>query len=161
MMKSFLAAFLALVTLAWAWTSLPAADTPPLTPWALRAQALTLTGLWSFAMLSLAMVLATRPAWLERPFGGLDRLYRVHKWAGILAVGFASTHWLVELSDEAIKASFGRAGRLPREHGGALAEALRAGLRRLGESRPRFHQECFEIRGACRRKRRRSEATNA
>jgi predicted ferric reductase len=124
-MTRFLAAFLALVTLAWGWSALPAIDAAPLTLWTLRAQALTLTGLWSFALLSLAMVLATRPPWLERPFGGLDRLYRTHKRAGILAAGFAATHWLVELSDEPIKAIHGRAGRLPREHGGALFEALR------------------------------------
>ena len=35
------------------------------------------------------MTLATRPVWLERPLGGMDRVYRLHKWSGILAVGFA------------------------------------------------------------------------
>lgn len=135
-MKRFLAAFIALVTLAWAWPLLSttgAAASAPASPWALRAHALTLTGLWSFALMSLAMVLATRPAWLERPFGGMDRIYRVHKWAGILAIGCAALHWLVELSDDLIKALWGRAGRLPKDHGGGLLEAMRDLAEELGE----------------------------
>ncbi|ATE61623.1 ferredoxin reductase family protein [Thauera sinica] len=135
-MKRFLAAFVALVTLAWGWDLLPAAGAAPAAPvtaWTVRQHALTLTGLWSFSLMSLAMVLATRPAWLERPFGGMDRIYRVHKWAGILAIGFAVLHWLVEMSDDLIKTVFGRAGRLPKEHGGAFLEAMRDVAEGLGE----------------------------
>jgi predicted ferric reductase len=29
--------------------------------------------------MSLAMMLALRPAWLERPLGGLDKIYHTHK----------------------------------------------------------------------------------
>lgn len=135
-MKRFLIAFIALVTLAWGW-SLPTATavvpTGTVNPWVVREHALLLTGLWSFALMSLAMVLATRPGWLERPFGGMDRIYRVHKWAGILAIGFAALHWLVEMSDDLIKAVFGRAGRLSGEHGGGTLEALRDVAEELGE----------------------------
>ncbi|MBS0554331.1 MAG: ferric reductase, partial [Proteobacteria bacterium] len=67
-MKRFLTAFIALVTLAWGWDLLSASGAAgALNPWAVRQHALTLTGLWSFSLMSLAMVLATRPAWLERP----------------------------------------------------------------------------------------------
>jgi len=31
------------------------------------------------------MILATRPKWLERPLGGLDKMYQLHKWTGIFA----------------------------------------------------------------------------
>ncbi len=135
-MKRFLTALIALVTLAWGWETLSAPGavaTGAGTAWAMREHALTLTGLWSFALMSLAMVLATRPAWLERPFGGMDRIYRVHKWAGILAVGFAALHWLVEMSDDVIKALWGREGRLSKDHGGGFLEAMRDVAEELGE----------------------------
>ncbi|KAI5915822.1 ferric reductase-like transmembrane domain-containing protein [Thauera sp. 2A1] len=132
-MKRFLTAFIALVTLAWGWDLLSASGAAgTLNPWAVRQHALTLTGLWSFSLMSLAMVLATRPAWLERPFGGMDRIYRVHKWAGILAISLGGLHWLVEMSDDIIKAVYGRAGRLPKD-GGAFLEAMRDAAESLGE----------------------------
>lgn len=125
-MKRFLLAYLALVALAWGWAlPLPGTGATPLSAWAVREHALTLTGLWSFALMSLAMVLAMRPARLEGVFGGMDRIYRVHKWAGILAIGFAALHWSVELADGLIKALVGRDGRLAREHGSDLFEAMR------------------------------------
>ncbi|TAH48276.1 MAG: ferric reductase [Betaproteobacteria bacterium] len=135
-MKRFLTAFIALVTLAWGWDLLSATAGAPAgtgTAWVVRQHALTLTGLWSFSLMSLAMVLATRPAWLERPFGGMDRIYRVHKWAGILAIAFAGLHWLVEMSDDLIKAVIGREGRLPKDHGGSFLEAMRDVAEELGE----------------------------
>lgn len=135
-MNGFLTAFVALVTLAWAWGPILAVDAVPAagwSAWSFREHALTLTGLLSFALMSLAMVLATRPVWLERPFGGMDRIYRTHKWAGILSVGLAALHWLVEMSDEAIKALWGREGRLTREHGGSVLEAMRDVAEEAGE----------------------------
>lgn len=125
-MKRFLFAWLAVVALVWGWAlPLDAAGAAPPSAWAVREHALTLTGLWAFALMSLAMVLATRPARLEGVFGGMDRIYRVHKWAGILAIGLAALHWLIELSDGLIKTFFGRDGRLPKAHGSDLFEAMR------------------------------------
>ena len=44
-------------------------------------KALTLlTGALALAWMDFCMVLAYRPAWLERCLGGLDKLFRVHKW---------------------------------------------------------------------------------
>ena len=131
-MNSFLAAFLSLVTLVWA-LDLPPTPAGVALPWALRQHALHLTGLWSFSLLSLAILLATRPTWLERPLGGMDRLYRLHKCAGIVAIGFAALHWLVELSDDAIRALFGREGRLPKAHDTGLVEAMRDAAEGFGE----------------------------
>lgn len=133
-MKRFLFAWLAVVALAWGGAlPLSGAGAAPPSAWAVREHALTLTGLWAFALMSLAMVLAMRPARLEGYFGGMDRIYRVHKWAGILAIGFAALHWLIELSDGLIKTLFGRDGRLPKEHGSNLFEAMRDLGEQFGE----------------------------
>lgn len=133
-MKRFLFGFLALVTLAWGWgLASSGVSSAPVTAWVLREDALTLTGLWSFSLMSLAMVLATRPVWLEGLFGGMDRIYRVHKWAGILAIAFAALHWLVEMSDDVLKAVVGREGRLSKDHGDGLVEAMRDLAEELGE----------------------------
>jgi predicted ferric reductase len=133
-MNTLLTAVIALVTVAWGWDVVFAGGAPAsITAWSVRQETLHLTGLWSFSLMSLAMLLATRPAWLERPLGGMDRIYRTHKWAGILAIGLAALHWLVEMSDDVIKALFGRTGRLPKEHAGGLIEALRDLAEEFGE----------------------------
>lgn len=129
-----IAALLTLVTLAWGWGILTgSADPAASSAWLVRQESLYLTGLWSVALLSLAMVLATRPAWLERPLGGMDRIYRAHKWAGILAISFAATHWLVEMSDDIIKSVWGRTGRASVDHPGGWFEAMRELGEELGE----------------------------
>jgi len=52
------------------------------------------SGVLAIGVMSLAMVLATRPMWLEPRLGGLDKLYRLHKWLGITALVTATVHWL-------------------------------------------------------------------
>ncbi|HNN08319.1 MAG TPA: ferric reductase-like transmembrane domain-containing protein, partial [Azospira sp.] len=95
-MKTLLAALIAAVGVVWGWdllnTAFPATAHPL---WIARHEALNLSGFLAIALMSLAMLLATRPAWLEGPLGGMDRIYRTHKWAGILGVSFAAVHWLV------------------------------------------------------------------
>lgn len=54
-----------------------------------------LTGLLSLGMMAFAVILATRPRWMEPGIGGLDRMYRLHKWLGIGALVVAVLHWLV------------------------------------------------------------------
>lgn len=133
-MKRSLFVCIGLITLAWfsglfSDPRLAAASAP----WVLRQEALYLSGLLSFGLMSVAMVLATKPAWLETPFGGLDRIYRLHKWAGIAAVGFGALHWLVELSDDVLKAWVGRSGRVPKLHDGGVLEMMRHFGKDLGE----------------------------
>lgn len=133
-MKILLAGLSALIALAWGWDviNVPApAGAHPL--WFVRQQALYLGGLLSIGMMSVAMFLATRPAWLEAPLGGMDRIYRTHKWAGILAVGFAAVHWLVEMSDDILKAALGRGSRLPKEKYAGFLEILRDLAEDIGE----------------------------
>lgn len=50
----------------------------------------------SVVAMSECLLLAARPAFLEPVFGGLDRMYRVHKWLGISAMALMIGHQLVE-----------------------------------------------------------------
>ena len=101
--------------------------------WIVRQEAMNLTGLLSIALMSLSMLLATRPTWLEKPLHGLDRIYRVHKWSGILAVAFGAAHWLAKLSSGPIKTLIGRDGRLPKVRYDGLLEVLRELGKDFGE----------------------------
>lgn len=133
-MKTMIGSLLALVAFAWGLDFLsapPAAGAHVL--WIARQEALYLSGLLSVAMMSLAMVLSTRPAWLEAPLGGMDRIYRTHKWSGILAVSFAALHWLVEMSSDILKATIGREGRVPKEKFVGFLEVLRDLAEEMGE----------------------------
>ena len=49
-------------------------------PWEIYDNSLYLSGFMAIALMSVTMMLATRPAWLETPFNGLDKIYRLHKF---------------------------------------------------------------------------------
>jgi len=53
-------------------------------------------GAASIAAMSLSLVLAARPRLVERLFGGLDRMYGVHKWLGITALALMIGHNTLE-----------------------------------------------------------------
>ncbi|QEL26860.1 ferric reductase (plasmid) [Bosea sp. F3-2] len=61
---------------------------------ALRAAMVQYSGIVAMAAMSVAMVLALRPRWPERWLGGLDKMYRLHKWLGIAALVVSVIHWL-------------------------------------------------------------------
>lgn len=61
---------------------------------ALRGFMVQYSGVLAMGCMSLAMILATRPRWLEGRFGGLDKLYRLHKWLGIGGLALGTVHWL-------------------------------------------------------------------
>ncbi|MDP3638330.1 MAG: ferric reductase-like transmembrane domain-containing protein, partial [Azonexus sp.] len=133
-MKILLTTISALVIFFWGMdliNTAPTAGTHPL--WVARQEALYLSGLLSIALMSLAMFLATRPTWLETPMGGMDRIYRTHKWAGILAVSFATLHWLVEMSSDILKSTIGREGRVPKEKFAGFQDVLRVLAENMGE----------------------------
>lgn len=133
-MKTILAGLLSLVVLVWGLDIVAnPASTDTSMWWAIRQEGLYLTGLSSIVLMSLAMVLATRPTWLERPLGGMDRIYRMHKWSGILGISLGAAHWLVEMSDDILKALIGGAGRLPKEEYVGLLEVLRDLAEEMGE----------------------------
>ena len=52
------------------------------------------TGVLGMGVMSVAMLLAVRPAWLEHRLHGLDKMYRLHKWLGISGLVLAVLHWL-------------------------------------------------------------------
>lgn len=60
----------------------------------LRNAMVQYSGVIAMACMSVAMVLALRPRWPERWFGGLDKMYRLHKWLGIAALVVSVVHWL-------------------------------------------------------------------
>jgi len=117
--KVALGTVLGVITLAWLAVMPAGTGMQPLVDaqgaatgwWQLRQQALYLTGLWSIGLMALALVLALRLPWLERPLGGLDQVYRLHKWAGIGAAVTAIAHWGAKESSGWIKALWGRAGK--------------------------------------------------
>ncbi|MEX0406072.1 ferric reductase-like transmembrane domain-containing protein [Aquibium sp. LZ166] len=61
---------------------------------ALRGTMVQYSGIIAMAAMSVAMVLALRPRRPERWFGGLDKMYRLHKWLGIAALVISVVHWL-------------------------------------------------------------------
>lgn len=79
------------LTLLWALadTFLP----KPLTYFSLRAVLVQYTGVMAMAAMSVAMMLAVRPRRTEPLLGGLDKMYRLHKWLGISTLVFGSLHW--------------------------------------------------------------------
>ncbi len=52
------------------------------------------SGVLAMGCMSVAMILALRPRWPERRLGGLDKIYRLHKWLGIAGLVLAVSHWL-------------------------------------------------------------------
>lgn len=108
---AILGTWLLAITLAWLAVSpaeLASLTAQGVTPdwwswWTLRQHALYLSGLWSIGLMSLAMVLALRLPLLERPLGGMDQVYRLHKWAGIGAALAGLLHWGAEKSGGWIK----------------------------------------------------------
>ncbi len=83
--------------------------------WQLRQHAIYLSGLWSMGLMSLVMVLALRLPLLERLLGGMDQVYRLHKWAGIGAALAAIAHWGAKEGGGWIKSLWGRAGKPGRD----------------------------------------------
>lgn len=60
----------------------------------LRPTLLQGTGTLAIGLMSVGMILATRPVAFEPWLGGLDKMYRLHKWLGVTALVVAATHWL-------------------------------------------------------------------
>ena len=58
-----------------------------------RASFINYTGIMGIGVMSVALLLAARPMVLETFFGGLDKMYRLHKWLGISALVLATLHW--------------------------------------------------------------------
>lgn len=66
----------------------------PSQTWATTAALSLVCGVSALALMAAAAILAARWPVVESLFGGLDRVYEVHKWLGVFALSFASVHLL-------------------------------------------------------------------
>ncbi|GGA76128.1 ferric reductase [Arenimonas soli] len=64
----------------------------PAATWASTATLSLFSGVAALVMMAMAALLGSRWRWLEDLFGGLDRVYEVHKWLGVWALVLASVH---------------------------------------------------------------------
>lgn len=91
--KRFLVASLALLAALW-WLADPSLP-QPLTYFSFRNVFMQASGVIAIGAMSLAMLLALRPRWLEPHLDGLDKMYRLHKWLGITALVMSVAHWWI------------------------------------------------------------------
>lgn len=64
--------------------------------WGFRQQLVFFSGYVCLMLMTLAMVIAVRPAWLDKATGGLDKAYWIHKWAGIWLIVALTIHYFAE-----------------------------------------------------------------
>jgi len=72
----------------------------PASSWASTGSLSLIAGVAALAMMGMAATLASRWHWLEGIFGGLDRIYEVHKWLGVWALALASFHLVFKAGGE-------------------------------------------------------------
>lgn len=89
-----LVAFLLLTGVGW-WLVQPQQVAALSGFFAWRGLLMQFSGVLGIGVMSFAMLLTLRPAILERPLGGLDKLYRLHKWLGIAGLTISVSHWLL------------------------------------------------------------------
>lgn len=99
--------------------------------WAWRKQLIYFSGLASFMLMTVVMLLAIRPHWLEKPLGGLDKMYSLHKWAGIWSVVLALLHYGIKLAKGPMLTLFGEATGEQRIR--TFLEVFRGSAKDLGE----------------------------
>lgn len=87
----------------------------------MRKTLTSLSGALALGWMGFTMLLALRPAWLEKALGGLDKLYATHKWAGIGSVLLVATHWLLILSPRTLM-SWGWIETMARKNHGSRPE---------------------------------------
>ncbi len=128
-MKKIMYAVAVVVLAAWALTVI--GHNPQMDVWWWRKQLIYVTGLGSFVLMSLIMLLSVRPLWLEKRLHGLDKMYRLHKWAGIWAIGLALGHYLLDLSKDLLKVFFERGAKGQRVE--TFLEMFRDAAKDVGE----------------------------
>ncbi|MDR2186839.1 MAG: ferric reductase-like transmembrane domain-containing protein [Azonexus sp.] len=75
------------------WLAADSLIPEPFSYFSFRTVFMQYSGVISIALMSVAMLLALRPKWLEPRLDGLDKMYRLHKWLGIAALVVAVIHW--------------------------------------------------------------------
>lgn len=130
-MKKILYGIVIISTIVWL-ISLIVTGHPNWHIWAIRKELILLTGIMAFSYMALIMLLSIRPKWLESTFGGLDKMYALHKWAGILAISIGGVHYLLKLSGKLLILFFERPAR-GGGHGGSFLGQYRRLAEDLGE----------------------------
>ena len=82
--KRALGAVFVLLTALWLMADTLAPQ--PFGYFAFRTVFMQYSGIIAIGAMSVAMLLALRPKWLEPHLDGLDKIYRLHKWLGITAL---------------------------------------------------------------------------
>lgn len=82
-----------LVSLTALWSLADTLFPSPLTYGAFRNVFMQYSGVIAMGAMSLTMILALRWQCLESMLGGLDKVYRLHKWLGIAALVASVLHW--------------------------------------------------------------------
>ncbi|AMX03401.1 ferric reductase [Microbulbifer thermotolerans] len=85
--------WLLLLLLSGAWLFADTFIPTPFSYFSFRTVFTQYSGIIAIGSMSVAMLLAVRPKWMEQPLNGLDKMYRLHKWLGITALIFATLHW--------------------------------------------------------------------
>ena len=109
----------------------------PFNYFALRTVVMQYSGVLAIGAMSVALLLATRPRWLEPHLRGLDKMYRLHKWLGISALALSVLHWWWAQGTRWM-VGWGWLVKPPRKPGPELSpeslEALLRGQRKLAEA---------------------------
>lgn len=93
-MKSIKVTFgLILLLLSGLWSLADSLLPDPMSYFAFRSVFVQYSGVIAVGVMSVAMILALRPVWIEPRLNGLDKMYRLHKWLGISALVFSILHW--------------------------------------------------------------------
>jgi predicted ferric reductase len=82
-----------LLLLAGLWLLADSLVPQPFTYFRFRDVFIQFTGVLAIGCMSIGLLLALRPRWLEPHLNGLDKMYRLHKWLGIGALVLAVLHW--------------------------------------------------------------------
>lgn len=77
----------------------------------IRKELINITGVISFLMMGVIMLLAIRPKWLDR-YLGLDKMYHLHKWVGIWAIVFAGLHYVIKIGKPVLQFFFEQGQRM-------------------------------------------------
>lgn len=93
--KRFLALLLLLLTALWFFSDAVYLQALPPHFFAWRSLLMQYSGVLGIGLMSVGMLLALRPVLLEPWLGGLDKMYRLHKWLGIGALIISIAHWLL------------------------------------------------------------------
>ncbi|GEO84772.1 MULTISPECIES: ferredoxin reductase family protein [Alphaproteobacteria] len=91
-LKAVFWGYLALLTILWLAASPDVFQ--PQTFITLRNAFIQYSGVLAFGCMTLAIILALRSPLVEPWLGGVDKMYRLHKWAGIGALVLSLVHWI-------------------------------------------------------------------